>query len=114
MKHTIEEIKEGSVENQNKQAMKQTNKQAESNRETKNEDALFKFITYSGMLEKKRREDINVTRKNDMIAFTTDSFEQYYKGELLTDSKREPRPINEEDFKGGKRVVDQASVGEGF
>lgn len=48
----------------------------------KNEDSLYKFLTYSAMLEKTRKENINQTRKSDEIAFGLDTFEEYYKKTL--------------------------------
>lgn len=66
------------------------------------------------MLEKKRRDDINNTRKSDDLAFSLDSFDQYYTHDLLQEAKRPPRPIKEEDYKGGKRVPNQANLSEGF
>ena len=59
-----------------------TNNQREYNKEIKDEDSLFKFLAYSGMLEKKRREDLNKTRKNDEIVYGVHNFEEFYKEEL--------------------------------
>jgi hypothetical protein len=55
-------------------------------------------MAYSGMLEKKRREDINKTRKNNEMIYGLENFEEFYKGELKKDSKLPPRPINPADY----------------
>jgi len=50
------------------------------------------------MLEKKRREDINKTRKNNELIFGVENFEEFYKGELQRDSKKEARTIDPNDY----------------
>lgn len=89
--------KEG-VQNQELQFMKQQNEQPEFNKSIKNEDALYKFMAYSGMLEKKRRENIDKTRKDNTMIYGIENFEEFYKRELQTDAKRDPRPINPDDY----------------
>ena len=84
-------MKREGVLNEEKQFIKYPNTQANFNNEMKNEDALYKFLAYSGMLEKKRRENIDKTRKDASIVYGVENFEEYYKEELLRDSKREPR-----------------------
>lgn len=79
----------------------------------KNEDSLYKFLTYSAMLEKTRKENINQTRKSDEIAFGLDTFEEYYKKTLQIDAKKDPRPINEEEYLKGSKVQ-QDRIKEGF
>lgn len=64
------------------------------------------------MLEKKRREDIDKTRKNNDLIYGIENFEEFYKGELQRDSKREPRTINPTDFT--PRRVDNSKAAEGF
>ena len=90
-------VNEG-VENEEIQLLKKPNEQADFNKEVKNEDALYKFLAYSGMLEKKRREDLNKTRKNNEISFGLENFEEFYKGELQRDAKKDPRPVNAADY----------------
>lgn len=58
---------------------------------------MYKFLAYSGMLEKERREDINKTRKNNELIFGIDNFTEFYKKELQIDAKRDPRPIDNPD-----------------
>lgn len=63
-------------------------------------------MTYSGMLEKKRRE--NVSKKKDIdVAYGVHSFEEYYKEELLTDSKRDARPIDPTEYQPRKIKQDE-------
>jgi hypothetical protein len=75
-------LEKGSKENEQIQFLKTNNEQGEFNKSLKNEDALYKFLAYSGMLEKTRREDINKTRKNNEIIFGVENFTEFYKGEL--------------------------------
>ena len=84
---------EGSY-NEQMQHLKTNNTQRNFNKGTKNEDALYKFLSYTGMLEKKRREDVNKTRKSEELIFGLDTFEEFYKKELQRDAKREPREID--------------------
>ena len=100
------------VKNEELQGLKRHNEQPEYEKELKNEDALYKFLAYSGVLEKKRREDINKTRKNNDLIYGLENFEEFYKGELQRDSKREPRTINPADYI--PRRVDNSKAGEGF
>jgi hypothetical protein len=69
-------------------------------------------MAYSGMLEKKRREDIDKTRKNNEMIYGTENFEEFYKGELKKDSKLPPRPINPADYQ--QKRVDNSKAAEGF
>ena len=97
------------------QFLKHPNKQREFNKEVKNDDALYKFLAYSGTLEKTRREDINKTRKNNEIVFGIETFEEFYKQELQKDFKREPRPVNPEDYQPRRGVfTDPKAIAEGF
>lgn len=47
------------------------------------------------MMEKQRRENYKQTLKNHAMAFDYEGFDSFYKSELIKDSKRDPRPINE-------------------
>lgn len=80
------------------QFQKGVNYQAERNQKVKNEDALYKFLAFSGMLEKKRREELNKTRKDIEMAFGIHDFDEYYKEELRKDSMQEPRKIDPNEF----------------
>lgn len=64
------------------QIMKKPNEQPEFNSSVKNEDALYKFLAYSGVLEKKRRENLDKTRKNNELVYGIENFEEFYKQEL--------------------------------
>jgi hypothetical protein len=80
------------------QVIKKQNEQPEFNSSIKNEDALYKFLAYSGSLEKKRRENLDKTRKNNELVYGVENFEEFYKQELQKDAKREPRPIKPSDY----------------
>jgi hypothetical protein len=92
--------------------MKKHNEQPEFNSQIKNEDALYKFLAYSGVLEKKRRENLDKTRKNNELVYGIENFEEFYKQELQRDAKRDPRPINPADYQ--PKRVDNSKAGEGF
>ena len=94
------------------QNLKTVNKQAEENREVKNEDALYKYLAFCGMLEKNRRENIKETRKSMEIAYGLHNFEEFYKDQLKKDANRDPRHIVPEHYQPKK--IDQRKVGEGF
>lgn len=57
------------------------------------------------MIEKKRREDLNKLRKDDMPAYNIDVFEQFYRRQLRKDAQRDPRPIVPEEYQK-KKIVD--------
>ena len=92
--------------------MKRYNEQPDFNSQLKNEDALYKFLAYSGMLEKKRRADIDKTRKNNELVYGIENFEEFYKQELQRDAKREPRQINPAEY--APKRVDNSKAHEGF
>ena len=100
------------IKNEEFQSLKHRNEQPEFNEELKNEDALYKFLAYSGMLEKKRREDVDKTRKNNEMIYGIENFEEFYKGELKKDSKLAPRTVNPTDYQAKR--VDNAKAAEGF
>lgn len=102
-------------ENETIQFLKSENQQPDFNKELKNEDALFKFLAFSGMLEQSRREDINKTRKNNELIYGVENFTEFYKQELQKDSKKEPRPIDPELYQQRRGTeTDAAKIGEGF
>jgi hypothetical protein len=72
-------MKREGTENEAMQFLKSNNDQADFNKSVKNEDALYKFLAYSGILEKKRREDINKTRKKNEIRYGMENIEEFYK-----------------------------------
>jgi len=114
MRQGADMLKEGK-KNEETQFLKRPNEQSDFNQSIKNEDALYKFLAYSGMLEKKRRDDIDKTRKNNEIIYGIENFEEFYKQELQRDAKREPREINPSDYLPKKgRFVDLAKAAEGF
>jgi hypothetical protein len=114
MRQGADMLKEGK-KNEETQFLKRPNEQSDFNQSIKNEDALYKFLAYSGMLEKKRRDDIDKTRKNNEIIYGIENFEEFYKQELQRDAKREPREINSNDYLPKKgRFVDLGKAAEGF
>ena len=104
-------LEEGKA-NDEMQIMKRYNEQPDFNSQLKNEDALYKFLAYSGMLEKKRRADIDKTRKNNELVYGIENFEEFYKQELQRDAKREPRQINPAEY--APKRVDNSKAHEGF
>ena len=56
------------------------------------------------MLEKKRREDLIKTMKDIEISYGIHNFEEYYKDQLLRDSKKPARKINEEEYLIPKKI----------
>ena len=94
----LEAEQDGAIENQRKQALKEQNNQNDENRTIKNEDAFFKFMAFSGMLEQTRRKDLARTRKDATAFMGMNTWEQYYKDRLFIEAKMEPRPINEVEY----------------
>jgi hypothetical protein len=44
------------------------------------QDSIYKFMAYSGMLEKKRKEEFPKDKeKVDVVAYGLQSFEEFYK-----------------------------------
>lgn len=111
IKQSSDMLEEGK-KNADTQIMKTYNQQPEFNASIKNEDALYKFLAYSGTLEKKRRENLDKTRKNNELVYGVENFEEFYKQELQKDAKREPRSVNPADYQ--PKRVDNAKAGEGF
>lgn len=65
------------------------------------------------MLEKTRKEKIKKTKNDEQEAFELNMFDEYYKKELLKDSKRDPRKIKEEDYYEYKNIPQEA-ISEGY
>lgn len=81
----------------------------------KNEDAMYKFLAFSGMLESKRRETLDKTRMDGDIAFAPHTFEEYVKQTLLEDARKPARPINEADYQPTlERTIPLDQTGDGF
>ena len=98
MNQIIEMNKEGKEVNDMMQKVKCPNNQADINNMIKDEDALYKFLAFSAMIEKERYEHWD---KADEIkaAYDIHTFDKYYLKTLYNDSFREPRQINPDDFK---------------
>ena len=61
------------------QGLKTRNKQAEFNREVENEDAYYKFLAYSGMLQKNRGgANYEKTMNDPMIYAGFEGFDNTY------------------------------------
>lgn len=108
----VEAEREG-IMNEFKQASKSENHQKDQNEGIRNEDALYKFLAYTAMLEKTRKEKIKKVKNDEKEAFELNMFDEYYKKELLSDAKRDPRKINEEDFYEHKNIPVEA-ISEGY
>ena len=99
MKSVIEIQNEGADENIEIQGRKHVNDQAEQNRDIKDEDSFYKYMAFAGTIEKKRRDNIEKTRKDYEHIYGQDTFEEVYLDELHKGIKKEPRPVNLEDLK---------------
>jgi hypothetical protein len=84
---------------QEKQAFKTRSGQEEFNKDVLNEDAYFKFLAYTGNLEKNRRENREATLNDPEMYAGYEGFEQIYMTHLLEDAKIEPRVIDKEALK---------------
>ncbi len=58
--------------------MKTKNEQPQFNKDVQNEDAFYKFLAYTGNLEKQRRENRKQTLSNFELLGGEQSFEQFY------------------------------------
>jgi hypothetical protein len=67
-----------SVRSENKQRMKKRNNQPEFNKGVVNEDAFYKHLAYTGLLEKKRRDNHKATLADPVLEAGFHSFENYY------------------------------------
>mmetsp|Transcript_14534 Transcript_14534/g.22569 ORF Transcript_14534/g.22569 Transcript_14534/m.22569 type:complete len:173 (-) Transcript_14534:2-520(-) len=81
---------------------KQKNLQQEYNNEIVNDDALYKLLAYSTMIEKQRREDPASYKDNLPGLIGEDRFENYYMRQLMIDAKAPARSFNSADFKPKK------------
>lgn len=64
----VQDQNEDSENSQEVQLMKTKNHQLSFSQAIKNEDAIYKFLAYTGTLEKKRRENRDETRSNHVLA----------------------------------------------
>ena len=58
--------------------MKKFNEQPEFNANIKNEDSLYKYLAYSGVL-RRSIENLEKTRKNNELVYGVENFEEFYK-----------------------------------
>jgi len=94
---------------QKKRTMKTRNHQPAFNRGVVNEDAFYKHLAYSGMLEKQRREAPKGALDQIESYAGFHEFEHFYQDELLADAKRPPRPIEAELYKPKHRPATEGS-----
>ena len=105
---------QGNENNEKKQRMKERNAQPEFNRGIVDEDAFYKHLAYSGMLEKQRSADKQKTFADPQAYGGLDSFESWYQEELLRDARTPPRPINEADYLPKRLTVAQRHQAEKY
>ncbi len=78
--------------NEVRQGEKMENLQPQVNESITDEDSIFKFLSFSGMLEKKRREEFPKDKEKKIeAAYGVHSFEEFYKTELANEAKREKK-----------------------
>ena len=59
-------------------------------------------MAYTGLLEKKRKENHKETMADEVLESGAHSFEVFYQDELFADAKRPAREIDEQVFKAKK------------
>jgi hypothetical protein len=79
--------KKDSERSEEKQRLKVRNTQPEFNKGVINEDAFYKQLAYSGLLEKKRRDNRKEVIDDPVLAAGFHTFENYYQDKLLEDTK---------------------------
>lgn len=70
-----------------KQLRKVRNHQPEFNKGVVNEDAFYKQLAYSGLLEKKRRDNRKEVLEDPVLQAGFHTFENYYQDRLVEDAK---------------------------
>lgn len=65
--------------------MKVHHNQRDYNKKIKNEDAEFKLLSYSAILDRKNQKDM-LAKEDGLAMYNTQSFEEYYKDELVKDA----------------------------
>lgn len=91
---------------------KTKNDQAKFNNAIEDEDAYFKLIAYTGTLEQERRKRLKKTLNDPVISQGGDTFEEFYKDELVESAKRPARQIDYEALKpkNNKRTSNTLSI----
>ena len=84
--------------------LKTTNRQPEFNKGVVNEDAFYKFLAYSGNLQKKRAENPKATHGDLEASAGYHRFEAMYQETLLNDAKEPARPIDPSVFEAKPRA----------
>ena len=74
----VEAEREG-AHNDFKQVSKEHNQQRDEMDGIRDEDALYKFLSYTAMLEKTRKETIKKNKNDEREAFEINMFDEYYK-----------------------------------
>lgn len=92
--------------NETVQGKKRESMQREFNKSIKDTDAQYKQLAFSTMLEQKGKEIMDRPGKSSLdkieLMFFNKTFPRWYLTELDKDARREPRPINVDDFKPKK------------
>jgi len=99
-KQVVEQAKE-SEEDFEQQILKFTNKQRHYNKSIKNDNAQYKWLSYSAMLDRKNRETM-YTAEGMEAKWNDNNFEQFYRKELRADIKRPARSINPDEYSSKK------------
>lgn len=87
-----------------RQGLKTRNRQPTHNAGVQDEDAYFKFLAFGSNLERKRRENLDVVRKDLKISAGFESFEMFYLDNLEERSKLEPTAIDKVALRPKSRI----------
>jgi len=101
-----------SKNSQELQLLKTKNEQAKFSDNLDDEDAYYKFLAYTGVLEKKRGENRKATLENPKLKYGLETFEEYYQEQLLADARRPPREIDHEALEPKRKT--QGGNDDGF
>ena len=87
------------------QLKKATNEQREWNKQVKNEDAQYKLLAFNAMIDREKKAAFEKagSKESAQLMFENANFADFYRDELKQDIKRDPRPINEEDYTTRKK-----------
>ena len=99
-KNTASHFQDGR-ESEQMQFMKHENDQVAFNKKIKDPDAQFKWLAFSAMNEKRNKKLSDENNDLDPM-YNDNSFDQYYKRQLMLDAQRPPRPVNQADFQKRK------------
>jgi hypothetical protein len=83
--------------NNEAQGMKHENKQRSLNKRVVNEDAYYKLLAYSSIIDRENGEKEQKKEATD-IAFIRTGFRDFYRKELKKEMLRPPREINPNDY----------------